>query len=514
MSKLLNRRDFIKMASLTPLLALVNPSNAHSAPATQPPTRPNVLVIVFDTLAAKHTSLLGYGRHTTPSLERFAEHATLFHKHYAGGNFTSAGASSLLTGSYTWTQRSFNFFGTVAQDYVHRTLFRMFRDAGYFTFAYTHNWLASRLLNQFQDDISYWKPTRELCLVDFQISDHYLPVDQGVAQEAERDSVIGSKLGTGSLFLSMLDRMNMNSRVTALSKTYQNQFPTGLPQNSDTIYFRDEDAIDWLINYLAQAQSPYFGYIHLLPPHEPYRPRIEFLGRFDKDTAEEPSKPLHALANNVDEKAERVTRKNYDEFLAYADAEFGRLHQYFLKAGTLDNTIVVFTSDHGQMMERGMRGHITPLLYESIVHVPLIISVPGQPKPKHVHVPTSNLDLLPTLARLTGQPIPTWAEGQLLPEVAGNENPQRSVFTIEAKMSPKQGALNIATVSMVKEDYKLIHYRGYKSGSYGNYFEMYDLAHDPEELTDIFPTKSETANELKGDLLAALDQANAKYSRG
>src|SRR5262249_10619123 len=143
---------------------------------------------------------------------------------------------------------------------------------------------------------------------------------------------------------------------------WSDKFPTGLPKNSDTIYFTDEDAIDWLINYLPQAQTPYFGYIHLLPPHEPYRPRQDFLGIFDKTKVSEPPKPIHPLTNGVDEKAEILARKNYDEFLAYADDEFGRLYQYLVKSGTLDNTIVVFTSDHGQMLERGLRGHITPLL--------------------------------------------------------------------------------------------------------------------------------------------------------
>jgi len=66
-------------------------------------TGPNVLVIVFDTLSAAHTSVDGYPRRTTPHLERFAERATVYHRHHSAGNFANPGTASLLTGAYPWS---------------------------------------------------------------------------------------------------------------------------------------------------------------------------------------------------------------------------------------------------------------------------------------------------------------------------------------------------------------------------------------------------------------------------
>ena len=63
----------------------------------------------------------------------------------------------------------------------------------------------------------------------------------------------------------------------------------------------------------------------------------------------------------------------------------------------LDDTYVIVTSDHGEMFERGIRGHVTPTLYEPVIRVPLLIAKPGQREREDVYAPTSCVDLLPTL---------------------------------------------------------------------------------------------------------------------
>ncbi|UCG22784.1 MAG: sulfatase-like hydrolase/transferase, partial [Chloroflexota bacterium] len=91
-----SRRDFLK---LLPLLPLMKVSWPHILPEErqlqQSPSGPNILVLVFDTLSASHMSLFGYDRQTTPNLARFAERATVFHRHQAAGNFTTPGTASI-----------------------------------------------------------------------------------------------------------------------------------------------------------------------------------------------------------------------------------------------------------------------------------------------------------------------------------------------------------------------------------------------------------------------------------
>ena len=95
--------------------------------------------------------------------------------------------------------------------------------------------------------------------------------------------------------------------------------------------------------------------------------------------------------------------------------------------------MVVITSDHGEMFERGVSGHTTPLIFNPLVHVPLVISTPGQTERVDVHANTSCTDILPTLAHLTGNPVPGWVEGELLPGLGGEENRQRGVYVVDAK---------------------------------------------------------------------------------
>src|SRR5512135_1638085 len=93
----LNRRDFLKLLASLPLLKLAGDASAQAAgmwgaSTVQPQAAAkNVVVIVFDALSALHLPLHGYPRQTAPSISRFAEISTIFHRHYSSGNFTTPG---------------------------------------------------------------------------------------------------------------------------------------------------------------------------------------------------------------------------------------------------------------------------------------------------------------------------------------------------------------------------------------------------------------------------------------
>ncbi|MEZ4646245.1 MAG: sulfatase-like hydrolase/transferase, partial [Chloroflexota bacterium] len=180
-------------------------------------------------------------------------------------------------------------------------------------------------------------------------------------------------------------------------------------------------------------------------------------------------------------------------------------------SGALDNTYFVLTSDHGEMFERGIRGHVTTTLFDPLLHVPLLIVKPGQQTREDVYTNTSCVDLLPTFLHLTGQPIPDWAEGQVLPTFAAAEPaPDRSIFALEAKSNPKQAPLHNATATLIKDDYKLIYYTGLAKG---DVYELYHVADDAEELTNLYETKPAIAADLQAELAQKLDEVNEPYQR-
>jgi arylsulfatase A-like enzyme len=238
---------------------------------------------------------------------------------------------------------------------------------------------------------------------------------------------------------------------------------------------------------------PFFAYLHFLPPHDPYNPRREFVGMFDDGWAP-PAKPMHPLSDGVSEASLNEERRHYDENIAYVDSEFGRFHQFMEESGLLDTTYLMVTSDHGELFERGVLKHITPVLFEPVIRVPLLVSAPGQQTRVDVQTPTSSVDIVPTLLRIAGLEKPIWCEGEVLPSLGGDVGFSRNIYALEAKMSERNGQLNIHSLALLTDRYKLVRYRGYDK--YPDAYEMYDLSDDPEELNNIYQARPEVARDL------------------
>ena len=182
----------------------------------------------------------------------------------------------------------------------------------------------------------------------------------------------------------------------------------------------------------------------------------------------------------------------------------------FEKVGILDNSYIIITSDHGEIFERGEFAHGTYLLYDPVIHIPLLISSPGQKERLDVTGPTSSTDVLPTLLSIAGKEIPGGLERRILPGFGGQEDPQRSLFAIEAKENSAFEPITKATITLMKEGKKLIYYTGYPE--YPDTFELYDLVEDIEETRDLISVDTVTAARLKEELLEALELANRPFT--
>ena len=514
MSQRLSRREFLKLMALVPPSAFLSGFAQEPLRAAQNPNAKNVLIIVFDALSATNIGLFGYARNTMPNLARMAERATVYHNHYAGGNFTTPGSGSLMTGVYPWTHRAFGLGAQVIPERRHKTLFSAFEE--YYRLAYSHNNFVNIHLQAFFNDISHLEPQKNLFVKNTLALDRLFPNDEDIASVAWERAVKKADAGYAySLFFSELYTEYENRQVGKLAE----MFPLGIPRIGTDDYFLLEDGIDWVTSQIIKTPQPFVAYFHFLPPHHPYSPRREYVHAFRDDSVGyliDKPKSIFNHNEQISLTYQSNQRRIYDEFVLYADGELGRLYDYLEQNRWLENTWVVFTSDHGEMFERGIFGHRTPVLYQPIVRIPLVILEPGQKQRRDVYTHTSAVDVIPTLLKVTGQKIPDWFEGQPMPPFADKEpDPQRSLFTVEAKLSSWNKPMNPVTTTIVKGNYKLMYLAGYEElGKDTPSFELYDLENDPQELQNLADSKPSVLSDLKNELLTRMKEADRPYEKG
>lgn len=488
---------------------------AYTMPRVLKPNRPlqnsnakNVIVIVFDTLSAHHIQLYGYDRETMPNLTRLADHATVYHNHYAGGSFTTPGTASLLTGTYPWTHRAFVSGKPTADHFVAQNLFQAFDQ--YYRVTYTHNPMVNTFLNQFAGDLELYKPRRDLFLRPNDWFPKLFGNDEDIAT-VSWVQIIKKKLGgdSYSLFLSNL----YQDHAEQIASEFGKDFPRGVPYISQDSFYLLEHAIDWTKDQLKDTPQPFLGYFHYLPPHKPYATIKEFTDVFLNDGYQPLIKPFHRLhRGGYTNVAIARQRRWYDEFILYADREFNRLYTSLEQAGLLDNTWLVFTSDHGELFERGMVGHIEPFLFEPLLNIPLIIFEPGQTQRRDVYTRTSAVDVFPTLLSVTGQLSPGGIEGEILPPYRREPvDAERAIYAFEAKNSSQFKPTTIGTAAIIKGDYKLIYYYGYDRLNNGPIFDLINLTNDPSEINNLYHQERKIAGRLREELEAAIEEADAPY---
>ena len=505
MKSMLSRREFLKLASLLPLLYTLPPSqnpNSHQELSK----KPNILILVFDAWSAANTSLYGYPRRTTPNLDKLAEKAIVYHNHYAGGHFTSPGTASLLTGTTPWTHQAFDFNAPVLDALSRKSIFNAVPD--YHRFAYTHNPLVNTLLQQFMVDIDTLKPLEDLYLKDTLSLLRLFKNDVEIGTISQNRSLNQGDDGLSySLYLSRLYEYFSQKKMENLRA----KLPRGITNYGDYNFFILEDAIDWLSKTIKTSPSPFLGYHHFYPPHDPYYTRVEFLDAFATDSYRPFSKEAHFLQNKPRQVVKEQQRW-YDEFILYVDSEIARLFSNLEKNGILENTWVFLTTDHGEMFERNILGHSAPVYYQPMIRIPLLVFLPCGSR-IDIHENTSAIDLLPTISQIAGCQIPGWTEGLVLPPFNKTDPlDDRDITSVQVESLNSDGVVEEATVLLIRGRYKLIWYLGYDQLAPNREFiELYDLKADPEELDNLYPKRSDLVNDLIPVLESKISDLNQSF---
>jgi arylsulfatase A-like enzyme len=186
-------------------------------------------------------------------------------------------------------------------------------------------------------------------------------------------------------------------------------------------------------------------------------------------------------------------REAYAREVEIVDREIGRLLDGLEARGMMDNTLVIFLSDHGEGLgDHNHIGHISQV-YDSLLHVPLVFSWPGSlPEGMVIEDPVSLIDVFPTVADLLGLASPPDASGvSVTPLLRGEALPPRPIIAVTYR--PESYSDKRAIIA---DGFKFIH--SWKDDR--TWEELYDVVNDPGELDDLFKTEPETADGMRAKL--------------
>lgn len=505
------RRDFLKLASLFAAGAI---STLTSRSMGQAEDRPNLIIILFDAMSAMHMSLYGYRRETTPQLSRFAERCTVYNAHYSASNFTTSGAASMLTGMYPWKHRAFTQGGIVKRDVIPYNPYTLL-GSDYHRLMFSQNFWPDRLVAQYYDQVDDFLPQTAYSMRGNTLVKSWLGKDRLLASIAFDEFLFPAQTDRpGSVFLNYFYK----SRVSRSIETQKIQpgYPNGVPEVEGYNVYQNEQIYKGVLDEILDLKNkqPYFAYFHLFSPHSPYKPGGKFSRLFRNDGFQVPPKgTVPGFASLYTETDESLLRKRtaYDRQIAQVDAEVGKLVEQLDASGVLENSYLILTSDHGEMFERGFSGHGGRLMYEPVLRIPLLIHAPTQTARKDINIPTSNVDLLPTLLSIAGKEIPKMVEGQALAGFGGMEDKQRPIFSMAAWQNSAFLPITKAALALRKGAYKLIIYLDY--GGEGGIYELYNIEKDPEELHELSKDNPPVFSRMKEEFFGHLATANRPFER-
>jgi len=226
-----------------------------------------------------------------------------------------------------------------------------------------------------------------------------------------------------------------------------------------------------LLKYFRTAlfiykDKPWFVYMHLIYPHHDYQAPEPYRTMFG---------PNHTTSKPFRRKEKNLMINAYDGEIRYTDEIIKHLYQQIEQLGLLDQTVFIITSDHGEgFWEHGERGH-GRMLYNEVLHIPLIIHPPGgRDRPLRIRQRLSNIDLFPTILDLAGVSHRLPIDGQSLAGFWRGEN--RESETDVFSEACHTNCIN--STAFISKDLKMIYHAE-------NEYELYDMNKDPSEKRNL-----------------------------
>ncbi|MDX2161646.1 MAG: sulfatase [bacterium] len=342
-------------------------------------SRPNLLLIILDTLRRDRLSIYGNARPTSPHFDAFAADHALFERAVAPAQWTIPAHGSLFTGLYPGAHGLTQANGTL--NGLNPTLAEILAASGYHTTAFCNNPLVGVLDNGLQRGFDHFFhyasaiPERPFNTTQSRLKRDFITWFRPYAR----------RIGNSFAHSDTLFRIALNPLFVPVWTRYINFKGHTSDSISDLIAY-------WKQHHAGGRERPLFSFVNLMGAHMPYQPpqdyvdkiapelrrdkrAYQFIRRFNADGAGWASPREHPL----DDWERHTLDAFYEAEIAYQDEQLGRLLDFLKTSGALANTAVVIAADHGELHgEHDFFGHGFSV-HQELVHVPMTMHLPDLP---------------------------------------------------------------------------------------------------------------------------------------
>lgn len=491
--------------------------------------KPNILLITTDQMRFDHLGLMGVKGIATPNLDRLGREGVHFKRGYTSSPVCTPARLTLLTGHYPSSHGAYSI-GVSPDPFPEHTLPKILGESGYATALIGKAHFVRRELEA-GHVAGFPNPPASFFATH---TGPYAGFDY--VQLATHHTINGAP---ECHYRAWLDRLAVDySQWFPDVKGRHDQAQAGVwnipAEYHDSTWITDS-TLDWL-GKRNKNQDSWFVWASYNDPHEPFvcpepwysSVRIEEVELFEdyREGEFDDKPPYYQTVHDSEESVggwpasfrnepkigvpcafgrrdlqgkERECLQATLGMVAMLDHEVGRLLDALEASGQAENTLVVFTTDHGEIHGHHGLWHKGLFAYEDCQRIPLLVWGPGIVKATGTSEALVNLvDLPRTFLSLANLPIPQGVQGKdLTPVLTGEKESVQSETLVELQATKK-----IYQQSLITERYKLIVYR---DQAYG---ELYDLHRDPNQYTNLWDDP--TSGSLKAELMHRFVQFNMK----
>lgn len=470
----LSRREFMGRAGAAVAAAAVRP--ALGAAPSAPARKPNILFLMADQMRGDCLGVAGNPVIQTPHLDRLAAQGFHFARAYSSTPSCTPARAALLTGMSPWNHGQLGY-GRVAEKYPYEKP-QALRDAGYYCHAVGK---------------MHFSPQRN------PHGYHQILLDESGRAESP-----DFRSDYRSWFLSQAPTLNPDA--TGIGWNDNTSAPYALPEELHPTRWTADVAERFLDSYSGDA--PFFLKVSFARPHSPYDPPARFMdayrdaplperavGDWAARHAPRSDNSASLWHGDLGPEAARAARQGYYGSVSFLDEQIGRVLAALERRGDLENTLILFTADHGDMTGDHHLWRKT-YAYEGSAHIPMIVRCPKgwttAPAGARLDHPVELRDVLPTFLDAAGvTDVPAMDGSSLLRLARDPKADWRPWIDLEhCRCYAESHNWTALTDGRMKYIYQ------FEDGRE----QLFDLADDPRELRDLsgVPGRAKALAEWRG----------------